>query len=401
MNKIIKTPVVVLNGFLGSGKTTLFRNLISQSLKKNIKVFSIVNDMSELEVDAEILTDEDILDKDNSYLHSISSCVLSSKAGIEKLDDAINNLLLNKNKDLIIIETSGSCHPMPLIQYFRKHSFVKLTGFFVLVDSLVMEQDFEYGKKLIPRMQRNMIEGKRDMVNLLVEQIMFCSHLFLTKGDRIKKNKLNKIAEYIKKINPLASSYSVIHGKLSIESLFEINEYKYSNVEKLFHELQTILDSEQELTKPYNISTRILKDDRPFHPQRLWDTCHEYLDKGIYRSKGFFWLASRDKHSLLWNQAGGGINLELIGTWRSSVAEDKNNGLLDFEVKLLKEELKKEAGRFGDRRCDITIIGNRNQLDKFTEKLESCFLNDEEIEQYNNGYVFEDPWPKNIVKIKD
>ena len=168
MNKIIKTPVVVLNGFLGSGKTTLFRNLISQSLKKNIKVFSIINDMSELEVDAEILTDEDILDKDNSYLHSISSCVLSSKAGIKKLDEAINNLLLNKNKDLIIIETSGSCHPMPLIQYFRKHSFVKLTGFFVLVDSLVMEQDFEYGKKLIPRMQKNMIEGKRDMVNLLV-----------------------------------------------------------------------------------------------------------------------------------------------------------------------------------------------------------------------------------------
>ena len=136
--------------------------------------------MSELEVDAEILTDEDILDKDNSYLHSISSCVLSSKAGIKKLDEAINNLLLNKNKDLIIIETSGSCHPMPLIQYFRKHSFVKLTGFFVLVDSLVMEQDFEYGKKLISRMQKNMIEGKRDMVNLLVEQIMFCSHLFLS-----------------------------------------------------------------------------------------------------------------------------------------------------------------------------------------------------------------------------
>ena len=140
-------------------------------------------------------------------------------------------------------------------------------------------------------------------------------HLFITKGDRIKKNKLNEIAEHIKKINPLASSYSIIHGKLSIESLFEINEYQYSNVEKLFHELQPILDSEQELTKPYNISTRILKDDRPFHPQRLWDTCHEYLDEGIYRSKGFFWLASRDKHSLLWNQAGGGINLELIGTW--------------------------------------------------------------------------------------
>ena len=132
---------------------------------------------------------------------------------------------------------------MPLIQYFRKQSLVQLTGFFVLVDSLVMEQDFGYGRNLIPRMQKNMMEGKRDMVNLLVEQIMFCSHLFLTKGDRIKKNKLNEIAGHIEKINPLSHSYSIIHGKLPIESLLEIEEYKYSNVEKLFKELQPILYS--------------------------------------------------------------------------------------------------------------------------------------------------------------
>ena len=399
-NSMIKFPVVVLNGFLGSGKTTLFRNLISQSIKKDITVFSIVNDMSELEVDAEILSDDDFLEHDSFSLKSISSCVLSSLAGIQELDEAINDSPLNKNLDLIIIETSGGCHPMPLIQYFRKQSLVQLTGFFVLVDSLVMEQDFGYGRNLIPRMQKNMMEGKRDMVNLLVEQIMFCSHLFLTKGDRIKKNKLNEIVGHIEKINPFSQSYSIIHGKLPIESLFEIEEYKYSNVEKLFKELQPILDSEQELIKPYGISTRILKDDRPFHPKRLWDTCHKYLDKRIYRSKGFFWLASRNNLSLIWNQAGGGINLEFIGLWRSSIVEDQNNRLSDFELEALKEQLKKEKGRFGDRRCDITIIGQRNQLDKFTEKLNSCFLNDKEIKQYNSGYVFEDPWPKNIAPIK-
>ena len=72
--------------------------------------------------------------------------------------------------------------------------------------------------------------------------------------------------------------------------MFEIEEYNYNNVEKLFKELQPIMDLEQELIKPYGISTRILKDDRPFHPKRLWDTCHKYLDKRIYRSKGFFGL---------------------------------------------------------------------------------------------------------------
>jgi len=81
-NSMIKFPVVVLNGFLGSGKTTLFRNLISQSIKKDITVFSIVNDMSELEVDAEILSNEDFLETDSFSLKSISSCVLSSLVGI-------------------------------------------------------------------------------------------------------------------------------------------------------------------------------------------------------------------------------------------------------------------------------------------------------------------------------
>ena len=401
MDEIKKIPVVVLNGFLGSGKTTLLRNLIAQSIKNNIYLFSIVNDMSELEVDAEILSDESILDKEDDVLKSISSCVLSSKTGIRKLDKTIRNLLTNKEPDLIIIETSGSSHPMPLIKYFKEQSLVKLTGFFVLVDSLVMAQDFKCGETLIPKMQQNMIEGVRDIENLLVEQILFCSHLILTKGDRVKEQKLTEIATQIKKINPFSSSYSVVFGKMKIESLFEIDEYNYSNVEQLFQELEHILDSEQQLNKPYDLVSSVIKDDRPFHPQRFWDVCQKYLDKRIYRSKGFFWLASRNKHSLLWNQAGGGISLELIGIWRSAVAEDKNHGLLETEIQSLKEKLKEEPGRFGDRRCDLTVIGNKEQIDKFTVKLKSCFLTDDEIKLYNNGHIFKDPWPKNIVKIRN
>ena len=401
MDEIKKIPVVVLNGFLGSGKTTLLRNLIAQSIKNNIYLFSIVNDMSELEVDAEILSDESILDREDDVLKSISSCVLSSKTGIRKLDKTIRNLLNNKEPDLIIIETSGSSHPMPLIKYFKEQSLVKLTGFFVLVDSLVMAQDFKCGETLIPKMQQNMIEGVRDIENLLVEQILFCSHLILTKGDRVKEQKLTEIATQIKKINPFSSSYSVVFGKMKIESLFEIDEYNYSNVEQLFQELEHILDSEQQLNKPYDLVSSVIKDDRPFHPQRFWDVCQKYLDKRIYRSKGFFWLASRNKHSLLWNQAGGGISLELIGIWRSAVAEDKNHGLLETEIQSLKEKLKEEPGRFGDRRCDLTVIGNKEQIDKFTVKLKSCFLTDDEIKLYNNGHIFKDPWPKNIVKIRN
>ena len=146
--------------------------------------------------------------------------------------------------------------------------------------------------------------------------------------------------------------------------------------------------------------TTVIKDDRPFHPKRLWEVCHQYLDQTIYRSKGFFWLASRDKHSLLWSQAGGDINLEIIGTWRTAIVEDEEHGLLDNEIEFLKKKLSNETSRFGDRHCNLTVIGDKAKLGQFTDRLRSCFLTDEEIKMWEVGFEFTDPWPKSIVKIK-
>ncbi|MEM1340587.1 MAG: GTP-binding protein [Bacteroidota bacterium] len=399
MGILEKVPVVVLNGFLGSGKTTLFRNLLSQSKKKKVTVRAIVNDMSELDVDGALLGTMEIIEEDNRILESIHDCVLSSKKGIQELDTSLKKLLSDQNPELIIIETSGSCHPMPLIAYFKDHLRVKLTGVFALVDSLMLAHDYNYGEHLLPKMQNNLVHNKRDTVNLLVEQILFCSHLLLTKADRINKDKLPHIATYIQQINPFISTHSVHFGKLEIESLLELQEYDYFRVTQLTEELQPVLAAEEENDRPYDLATRVIKDDRPFHPQRLWEICHQYLDKRIYRSKGFFWLASRDKYSLLWNQAAGSISLEIIGSWRSGIVEDSDHGLSEMEIRLLKERLAQESGRFGDRHCDLTVIGDKTQVDPFTNALRSCFLTDEEIELWKNGYAFDDPWPKNLVKM--
>ena len=399
MKKSKRVPVIILNGFLGSGKTTLFRSLLAQSKKKNIAVSAIVNDMSELDVDGELIGNTDAVEENNKIMESIHSCILSSDKGIEKLDQAIQKLGSNQNPKLIIIETSGSCHPMPLIEYFKQKSQVKLAGLFTLVDSLMLSHDFNYGDSLIPRMQTNINNGIRDTINLLVEQIMFCSHIFLTKSDRIEEDKLPHIASNIQKINPFASVHSVLFGKLDIDSLFELQEYNYYKVEQLIKELKPVIALESKGDRPYDLATRVIKDDRPFHPKRLWKICHEYLDQRIYRSKGFFWLASRDKHSMLWNQAAGGINLEIIGSWRSGIVDDENHGLTEMEITMLKEMLAKEEGRFGDRHCELTVIGDKSQVDRFTEALKSCFLSDKEIELWFDGYEFEDPWPKNIVKM--
>lgn len=399
MKVIPQVPVVILNGFLGSGKTTLFRSLLAQSKKKNIPVGAIVNDMSELDVDGELLGSTDIIEEDNSILESISSCVLSSKMGIRKLDIAIKKLLINQKPKLIILETSGSCHPMPLITYFKGQNLVQLTGVLVLVDGFMLKHDLNYGKSLIPKIQQNNVEEKRDTINLLVEQILFCSHLFITKADKIEENKLSDIAKFIQDINPLVPVHSLLFGRLTIESLSELKEYNYSNITQLTKELEPILESEENANSPYDLATRVIKDDRPFHPVRLWNVCHQYLDKRIYRSKGFFWLASRSQHSLLWQQAASGISLELIGFWRSGILEDKNHNLTEMEIEHLEKILSTQPGRFGDRHCELTVIGDKSQVNGFIDKLKNCFLTDDEIRLWQEGYEFDDPWPKNIAKI--
>ena len=393
-----EVPAVILNGFLGSGKTTMFKSLLSQCMKKKVVVSAIVNDMSELDVDGELISN--FLDEDNSQIfNSISSCILSSKEGIKKLDQSIANSIKN-NPELIIIETSGSCHPMPLIKYFKGHNKVKLTGVFVLLDSQMITQDFNSGINIIPEMQKNMRENKRGPINLLVEQILFSSNVILTKADKVNDNNVNEIYKQVKQINPNTEISSVIYGNLSIEYLFNLKEYNYYIVDKLFHELQPILDQEEKIDKPYNLASNIIKDDRPFHPERLWQVCHKFLDKRIYRSKGFFWLASRNSQSLLWNQAASGINLEFIGTWRASVLDNKQNNLLPEEVIALKEIISNQKGRFGDRCCDLTVIGDKDHIDRFTEKLKSCFLTEQEIQLWRDGHIFNDPWPKKIVRLK-
>ena len=394
-----KIPVVILNGFLGSGKTTLFRKLLAQSQKNNIHVCAVVNDMSELDVDGELISNSDSVEENEHILESISSCVLSSKQGIIKLDEAITKFVNNQDPKLIIIETSGSCHPMPLIEYFKEHKTVQLKGVFALVDSLMLSHDYECGKTLIPKMREHLEKGSRGTVNLLVEQIMFCSHLFLTKADRIDADKLSEIAGHVRAVNPNASAHSITYGNLRLESLFELEGYNFHNVAQLLKEIKPMLEAEENADRPYNLSTRVISDDRPFHPQRLWDVCHKYLDQRIYRSKGFFWLASRDKISLLWNQSAGSINLEMIGYWRAGIVENTNHGISEYEIKMLREQLEKETGRFGDRSCDLTVIGDENHVDRFTDALRSCFLTEEEIEDWKDGMEFPDPWPKRLLNI--
>ncbi len=145
-----RTPLIILNGFLGAGKTTLLKNLLTQAHKRRMTVSVIVNDMSELDVDGVLIANTEIVDAASNNFVSISADSISSRSGIQKLDSALKNLLETRSPDFILLETSGSSHPLPLVRYLREHTQVSLKAFLSLVDTVMLNDDYDGGKKLIP-----------------------------------------------------------------------------------------------------------------------------------------------------------------------------------------------------------------------------------------------------------
>ena len=396
-----KISVIILNGFLGAGKTTLLKSLLTQAHKSQISVSVIVNDMSALDVDGVLVANTEIVDSADNNFVSITADNISLDSGIEKLHNALNHLLDYGQPELILIETSGSSHPLPLVKYLRDHTRVYLKAFLSLVDTVMLNEDYDEGRNLIPLLQENLRKCQRGIVNLLAEQIMFCNHILLTKNDRLPFNVVSEVAKAIQPLNPQVAVSAVSRGNLELKELLAMPNYDFHRVALLIDELQDAISSGQTDTHTGNnkIVWRVVEDDRPFHPRRLWDTCHHFMGMGVYSSKGFFWLPGRDDLALLWNQAAGSITLEFISYWKAGVLEHADNTLTPDERLALRQQLENAPGRFGDRHCRLTVIGDAREIDGFVLALQHCFLTEDEITGWQNGEIFPDPWPQKISRL--
>lgn len=394
-----RIPLTILNGFLGAGKTTLLKSLLMQAQNLRLNVSVIVNDMSELDVDGVLIANTELVGQQRQNFISISADSISSPTGVSKLAQSLKQLA-DRQPDLILLETSGSSHPLPLIKLLRDHPLVQLKGFLSLIDAVMLQSDYEGGKQLIPRWQRNLEQGQGGVENLLAGQILFCSHLMMTKVDRLSADSVLDIAHAVHPVNPAVAVTALPWGNLPLSELLSYPDYDFHRVARLIEELEEEMEQIGDTLAPYDIESRVITDDRPFHPQRLWDTWQQFLGAGIHRSKGFFWLPGRDDLALLWNQAAGSIGLEFISYWKAGVLRHENSLLNADERRILQQQIDAMPGRFGDRRCSLTVIGLRDQLDPFVSALRRCFLSEEEIAWWQQGGIFNDPWPKSVARLK-
>ncbi|MEM6847257.1 MAG: GTP-binding protein [Pseudomonadota bacterium] len=395
-------PVTILNGFLGAGKTTLLQSLLAQARQdRSVRVGVIINEMSQLDVDGRILDTVELMSSEDTLFASISAGSISAAAGLAQFADAVDRFR-GAGATHIIIETSGSTHPWPLLQALKANPAVRLHGFLSIVDTVTLAHDHDHGRAIVPAASSNLALDRRGIANLLAEQIMFANRILLSKMDRLPMEQVREVASAIHPINPGADIVAMQWGNVRLEDVLAMPPYDHHRVAQLGAEL-TEWEREHgvstmESAADYRIHSVVIADSRPFHPQRLWDVYHHFLGEGIYRSKGFFWLPTRDRYQLLWNQTAGSVGLAVMNYWKVAALEDDSLNLSAGEREELMQMLAGHSPDFGDRHCRLTVIGDQDGLETFASALRECLCSPQEVAHWKAGGAFDDPWPDSVAE---
>jgi len=396
MDTHARLPVTVLSGFLGAGKTTVLSHILNNRDGKKVAV--IVNDMSEINIDAQMVqSDVSLSHKEEKLVEMSNGCICCTLR--EDLLLEVGKLAKEGKFDYLVIESTGISEPLPVAETFTfaDEEGVSLSDVSTLdtmvtvVDAVNFLKDYDDAKSLQEAGESLGEEDERSVSDLLVDQVEFADVLLISKTDVADPSEVNRLIAILKTLNTEARIIPITHGKVDIDAVLNTGSFDFDRAQQAPGWLKEMRGEHVPETEEYGISSFSYLARKPFHPEKIYQFFHDTEKYGkLVRSKGYFWLATRPEYAGQWSQAGGMAQYGYAGMFWKAIS--KENWPTDEDYLASIEEQWEEP--FGDMRQELVFIGQNLDQAAMTQALDECLLSDEEVQKGIRHWVtLSDPFP--------